>query len=147
MSTISETLSPFRALGWFLAASLGGIAWNIFGVVQFAGSIVATEESLVVSRLTADQASVMTGYPGWVTLAFARGAFGGLAGSVLLLLRLSIAKPVLAISLAAYCALWIGDALDGVFTAMGMLQIVILTTVVAIAAALFVLSHHPAATA
>jgi hypothetical protein len=145
MSTLSQTLSSPRAPVWFLAASLGGIAWNIFGGIQFAGSIVATEQSLVASGLTADQAAVMTGYPGWMTLAFAIGVFGGLAGSVLLLLRLNIARPVLAISLAAYVALWVGDAVHGVFAAMGIPQIAILTMVVAIAAVLYVLSRHPAA--
>ncbi|MBR0554605.1 hypothetical protein J5J10_02845 [Ciceribacter sp. L1K23] len=146
-NSILPTVSSPRAPVWFLAASVGGIAWNIFGLVQLAGSFVATEESLIASGLTANQAAVMTGYPGWMTLAFALGVFGGLAGSVLLLFRLNIAKPVLAISLAAYVALWIGDALHGVFAAMGMPQIVILTTVVAIAAVLFALSRHPAARA
>jgi hypothetical protein len=147
MSSISQTLSSLRAPLWFLSASVGGIAWNVFGAVQFAGSVAATEDSLIASGLTADQAAVMTGYPGWMTLAFALGVFGGLAGSVLLLLRLRIAQPVLSVSLLAYVALWIGDAVHGVFAAMGMPQIVILTTVVAIAAALFLLSRHPAARA
>ena len=52
---------------------------------------------------------------------------------------------MLGASLVAYVALWIGDALHGVFAAMGTPQVVILTTVVAIAAALFALSRHPAA--
>lgn len=147
MSSISQTPLSLRTPLWFLAASLGGIAWNIFGAVQFAGSVVATESSLIASGLTADQAAVMTGYPDWMTLAFALGVFGGLAGSVLLLFRRHIARPVLAMSLVAYCALWIGDAIHGVFAAMGVAQIVILTTVVAIAAALFILSRHPAARA
>jgi hypothetical protein len=47
----------------------------------------------------------------------------------------------------AYVALWIGDAVHGVFAAMGAPQVVILTTVVAIAAALLALSRHPAARA
>lgn len=145
MSAISLTPSSPRAPVWFVAASLGGIAWNIFGAVQFAGVVAATEQSLIASGLTADQAAVMTGYPGWMTLAFAIGVFGGLAGSVLLLLRRGTATPVLSVSLAAYVALWIGDAVHGVFAAMGATQIVILTAVVAIAAALFALSHHRAA--
>lgn len=53
--------------------------------------------------------------------------------------------PVLQASLFAYVALWIGDAVHGVFAALGAPQILILTIVVASAAALFVLSRHPAA--
>jgi lysylphosphatidylglycerol synthetase-like protein (DUF2156 family) len=108
---------------------------------------MATEQSLIASGLTSDQAAVMTGYPGWMTLAFAIGVFGGLAGSILLLLRQGLARTILAASLAAYVALWIGDAMHGVFAAMGAPQIIILTTVVAIAAALFLLSRHPVARA
>ncbi len=147
MSSSSHTLSPSRAPFWFLAATVGGIAWNVFGAVQFAGAVAATEDSLIASGLTAEQAAVMTGYPVWMTFAFALGVFGGLAGSVLLLLRLRIAQPVLAVSLVAYVALWIGDAIHGVFAAIGLPQIVILTIVVAIAAALLLLSRHPVARA
>lgn len=147
MSSSYQALSSSRAPLWFVAATIGGIAWNVFGAVQFAGSVAATEDSLIASGLTAEQAAVMTGYPGWMTLAFALGVFGGLAGSVLLLLRLRIAQPVLAVSLVAYVALWIGDAVNGVFAAMGLPQILILTIVVAIAAALLLLSRHPVARA
>ncbi len=145
MPASTASTSRIRMPLWVSAGALAGIAWNIFGVVQFAGSVTATEQSLVASGLTAEQAVVMTGYPLWMTLAFAIGVFGGLAGSVLLLLRQAMATPVLAISLGAYVALWVGDAVHGVFAAMGAPQIVILTLVVAIAAALFATSRHPAA--
>jgi hypothetical protein len=147
MSATSLSPSSTHAPYWLVAASLGGIAWNIFGAVQFAGSVTATESSLIASGLTATQAAVMTGYPAWMTLAFAVGVFGGLAGSVLLLLRRAQARFVLAASLIAYVALWIGDLAYGVFAAMGTPQVVILTAVVAIAAALYALSRQPAAKA
>ncbi len=147
MSVSSPTERPTRAPVWFLAAALGGIAWNVFGVVQFAGSVTATAESLVASGLTSEQAAVMTGYPVWMTLAFGLGVAGGLVGSVLLLLRKGLARGVLLTSLLAYVALWIGDAVYGVFAAMGAPQVVILTLVVAIAAALYWVSRLPAAEA
>jgi hypothetical protein len=136
-----------RAPIWMTAASLGGIAWNIFGAVQFAGSVTATEASLIAAGLTPGQAAVMTGYPAWMAVAFGIGVFGGLAGSVLLLLRRAGAMPILLASLVAYVALWIGDAVHGVFAAMGAPQVAILTSVVAIAAALHAVSRHPAARA
>ena len=143
--TAQTPTRPARAPMWLTAAALSGIAWNIFGAVQFAGSVVATEASLIASGLTPEQAAVMTGYPAWMTLAFGIGVLGGLAGSVLLLLRHSAAGPVLLASLLAYAALWIGDALHGVFAAMGAPQVVILTAVVAIAAALHAVSRRAAA--
>jgi hypothetical protein len=147
MSVSSSHEKPVRAPVWLLATALGGIAWNVFGAVQFAGSVSATPESLITQGLTAEQAAVMTGYPVWMTLAFAIGVAGGLVGSVLLLLRNARARPVLLASVLAYVALWIGDAVHGVFAAMGLPQIIILTVVVAIAAALYAASRHPAAKA
>jgi hypothetical protein len=131
----------------FTLAALGGVAWNLFGAVQFAAAVNATPDSLMASGLTPEQAAVMTGYPAWMTLAFFAGVAGGLLGSVLLLLRHPAAQAVLAASLAAYIAPWIGDALHGVFAAMGAPQVAVLTAVVAIAAALFAASRHPAARA
>lgn len=143
--TDSPPIPSTRAPIWLTAAALGGSAWNIFGIVQFAGSVTATEASLIASGFTPEQAAVMTGYPAWMTFAFALGVFGGFAGSILLLLRRPAAVPVLLASVVAYVALWIGDALFGVFAAMGAQQVAILTLVVAIAAALYALARHPAA--
>jgi hypothetical protein len=143
MSNLSVPALSLRTPLWLSFAALGGVAWNVFGAVQFASSATATTESLIATGLPPQQAAVMTGYPTWMTLAFAIGVAGGLLGSVLLLLRRPAAKPVLAASLVAYVALWIGDAVHGVFAATGVPQVVILTTVVA--AALFALSRHPSA--
>lgn len=132
---------------WIAVAALGGIAWNLFGAVQFAGAVTATPDSLIAAGLTPEQAAVLTGYPAWMTLAFAAGVFGGLLGCVLLLLGRAGSRAVLGLSLAAYGALWLGDAIHGVFAAMGAPQVVILTLVVAIAAVLLAVSRHPAARA
>lgn len=142
MTTLSNPLS--RKPLWLTALAIGGIAWNIFGAVQFLGSVNATAETLVAGGLTPEQALVMTTYPAWMTVAFAIGVFGGLAGSVLLALRHGTALPVLGVSLAAYVALWIGDLVYGVFAAMGAPQVIILTVVVAIAAILFLAGRYQA---
>lgn len=121
---------------WFWAASGAGLVWNAYGLWQFAGTLRATEQSLVAAGLTAEQASVMTGYPVWMTLAFALGVMGGLVGSALLLARRKAAGPVLAGSLLFYIVLYIGDATQGVFAVMGAPQVIVLSVVVAIAAGL-----------
>ena len=124
--------------------TVGGLAlaWNAYGVAQFAASLNATPDSLLASGLTPDQAAVMTGYPAWMTAAFAVGVFGGLVGSVLLLLRNALAVPVFHTSLAGYVALYLGDVIHGVFAAMGAPQVIVLTVVVVIAAALSTISHR-----
>ena len=121
---------------WFWAASGAGLMWNAYGLWQFAGTLRATEQSLVAAGLTAEQASVMTSYPVWMTLAFAVGVLGGLVGSALLLARRKAAGPVLAGSLLFYIVLYIGDATQGVFAVMGAPQVIVLSVVVAIAAGL-----------
>jgi hypothetical protein len=126
---------------WFWIAAGLGLAWNIFGVVQFLGSLSATSESLMASGLTAEQAAVMLGYPAWMTIAFAIG-FGGLIGCVLLLMKKRLAVTVFAVSLVGYVILYIGDITEGVFAAIGTSQVVILSMVVAIAAALLWLARH-----
>lgn len=141
MTAIPSLSTRLSSPLWLTAVALGGIAWNVFGVVQFAGAVTATEASLVASGLTPEQAAVMTGYPAWMTVAFAIGVFGGLAGSILLLLRHRLTGRVLGVSLAAYVALWIGDWIHGVFAAMGAPQVIVLTTVVAIAAVLLAVSR------
>ena len=141
MTDLSFAPVSLRPPVWRTAAVWGGLAWNLFGAVQFVGTLTATETSLIDTGLTPEQAAVMTGYPAWMTVAFGVGVFGGLAGCALLLLRHTAAQMVLLVSLVAYVALWIGDAVHGVFAAMGMPQVVILTTVVLIAAALYALAR------
>ncbi len=125
---------------WYRATASAGLIWNAYGTWQFALTLTATPDSLVASGLTPDQAQVMLTTPAWMTLAFALGLLGGLAGSVLLLMRHRAALPLFAASLAGYVILYIGDITQGVFAAMGAPQIIILTLVVAIAAGLLALA-------
>lgn len=141
MSSVATARNASIPLWFWIAAGLG-LAWNIFGVVQFLGSLSATSESLMATGLTAEQAAVMLGYPMWMTIAFAVGVFGGLAGCVLLLLKKRLSVLVFAVSLAGYVILYIGDITEGVFAAIGTSQVVILSLVVAIAAALLWLARH-----
>lgn len=125
---------------WVRVASVLGLAWNVFGLVQFVLSLQATPESLIAGGMTAEQAAVMTSYPGWMTAAFAVGTLGGTVGCILLLLRRALAVPVFSVSLVAYLALYYGDIVHGVFAALGTPQIVVLTSVVAIAGVLLALA-------
>ena len=84
----------------------------------------------------------MLGYPAWMTFAFAVGVFGGLIGCVLLLLKMRVSVQVFFGSLIGYVVLYVGDLTEGVFAAIGISQVVILSIVVVIAAALFWLSRY-----
>lgn len=126
---------------WFWILAALGLLWNVFGVFQFAQSVMATKESLIAMGMTDAQAELMKTYPLWMTIAFAVGTVGGLIGSGLLLLRKKMASTVFAISLVGYIILYIGDITEGVFEAMGTSQVVILTMVVFVAAGLLWMSR------
>ena len=140
--TISDSAAskPNRPTWFWIVAGLG-LAWNVFGLVQFAGSLTSTPDSLMEAGMTAEQAAVMKGYPIWMTIAFAIGTLGGTIGCCLLLLRSKYSIPVFWISLVAYVVLYIGDFTEGVFAALGPPQVIILTIVVVIAGALLPLSR------
>lgn len=127
---------------WFWAASAAGVAWNAYGLWQFAGSLMATEASLAAAGMTPEQAAIMAHPPVWMTLAFAIGVGAGLLGSALLMARRGMALPVLALSLAGYVVLYLGDIVHGVFAVMGAPQVIILTVVVAIAVGLLLTARH-----
>lgn len=120
---------------WIWAAAGLGAIWNAFGVVQFAGSLSHTPDSLMAQGLTQAQATLYHGLPVWMTLVFGIGVFGGLAGSIALGLRLAISRRIFAVSLVAYVLLFAGDAYYGLFAAIPS-QLAILSFVVAVAAAL-----------
>ncbi len=126
---------------WFWIVAGLGLLWNVFGVMQFLQSLSATKESLMTMGMTDAQAQTMSNYPVWMTVAFAVGTFGGLLGSILLLLKKKLATKVFVLSLIGYIVLYIGDITEGIFAAIGSSQVIILTAVVLIAAGLQWLSR------
>ncbi len=136
------TASTMPLPKWFWICAGLGLAWNIFGVVQFLGTALASQESLMMGGMTEAQAKLYFGLPIWMNIAFAIGVFGGLLGSAMLLLRRKLAVLVLAASLAAYIVLYIGDITEGVFAIMGSEQVIILTSVVLIAVGLLWLARR-----
>lgn len=123
-----------------LLVGTSALAWNLFGVFQFFESLKSTKESLMSMGLTQAQVQVMAALPGWMDWAFGIGTLGGTLGCILLLLKSPWAQPTLLVSLLAYVVLYIGDITEGVFAALGAPQVIILTTVVLIALALFIFS-------
>lgn len=146
MSTLDlspATPSAPRGSLWRLRAlALFGVAWNIFGVVQFLATATASQEGLVTMGMDAAQAELYLGLPVWMDLAFGLGVFGGLVGSGLLLAGRRLALLVLGASLAAYGVLYAGDIALGVFAAFGLQQVLILSFVVAVAAALLLAARR-----
>jgi hypothetical protein len=130
---LDQTRSAPRP-AWLILPAAAALAWNVFGLWQFAGFLAQTPESLMAEGMTEAQAAAYTGLPGWMTLVFAIGVIGGTIGCALLLARRSLAVSVLVASLAGYIALFAGDWAHGLFSVLP-LQLAILSTVLAIAGA------------
>jgi len=95
---MSESLeSRPGSVFWIIAGA--ALAWNLLGVAIYYRTVTATRESLA-GDFTPEQIELMVSAPVWVTSAYAIAVFGGAIGSVLLLLRKSLAVPVFALSLA-----------------------------------------------
>lgn len=140
---MSETSTLSRTPVWFRAIVGLGVLWNVFGVYQFATQTFADETILLNAGMTAAQAALYTKLPLWMPIAFGVGTIGGLIGTLLLLLLAGrrAATAVLAASLAGYVVLYFGDITEGVFAAFGTPQVVILSSVVAIAVGLLMLAR------
>lgn len=121
---------------WFWAIAISGLAWNVFGAVQFAGQVTQTESAMMGAGMTAEQVAVYSALPLWMDVAFGIGTIGGVIGCIFLLMRNKRAVHVFAASLVGYIILFVGDITNGVFVAFGSSQVIILSTVVAIAAGL-----------
>jgi hypothetical protein len=133
MSAVDETARSAPA--WLWAAGAVGTAWNVYGLYQYVGTFTPSGQAAMTAGMSAAQAELYLSLPAWISVVFAIGVFGGLAGSIALLLRRRIALPIFAASLAGYVLLFAGDTYYGVFEAIPS-QLAILAVVVLIAAAL-----------
>ncbi len=125
---------------WYWLAAAAGLAWNVFGIIQFLPTVNGTVGTLMAQGMTEEHAQFYLNLPSWMSVGFAFGVFGGTLGCHLLLVRAPLARPVFGVSLMAYVALYIGDITEGVFKMFGVGQVAVLTAVVLIAAGLLWLS-------
>lgn len=139
---MQTTFTPTQPAWLFWTITCSGLAWNLFGIFQFANTALASEQGLIMGGMTAEQAALYFNLPFWMNAAFAVGVFGGVIGSALMLLRKRQALPVFALSLGGYIVLYIGDLTEGVFAAFGTPQVVILSIVVLIAVGLWLSARH-----
>ena len=135
MQTVTVESTACQVPSWLWAASFLGVLWNVYGVYQYAGTFTPAGQAAMTAGMTASQAALYLSLPGWISVVFAVGVFGGLVGSILLALRRRVARPVFAASFVGYGLLFAGDAGYGVFAAIPS-QLGILAIVGLIAAAL-----------
>lgn len=143
MTTTAPLAAPYPRTARI--AALAGLAWSLFGAWQFVRQTFTDEAGLIAGGMTPEQAQLYAALPLWMAAVFAVGTLGGVVGCLLLLAGRKASVAVLAVSLVAYLALWAGDALLGVFAVFGTPQVVVLSTVVLVAAGLLWLAQRLAA--
>jgi hypothetical protein len=87
---------PPKMFFWVSGAAL---VWNLLGVMAYVGQVTMGPDAM--QALPEEQRALYENIPSWVTSAFAIAVNGGAIGCLLLILRKSLALPVLIVSLAA----------------------------------------------
>jgi len=90
------TASPPKMFFWVSGAAL---VWNLLGVMAYVGQVTMSPDAL--NAIPEEQRTLYENIPAWVTSAFAIAVNAGAIGCLLLILRKSLALPVLIVSLAA----------------------------------------------
>ena len=87
---------PPRSFYWIAGAAF---VWDLLGVVAYIGTVTVSPEA--VAELPEAQRELMANTPTWSTALFAIAVWGGILGTLLLLLKKTLALPVLVVSLGA----------------------------------------------
>ncbi len=85
---------------WIVAVL--ALPWNAFGAFDYTMSKLQGDAYLNSTGMTDAQITYFNSMPTWMTAVWAIGVWGGLLGSVLLILRSRHAAPVFLVSLAAF---------------------------------------------
>ncbi len=75
------------------------LLWNLMGAMDYL--MTQTRNEVYMSQFSEAQLAFFYGFPTWVVSAWAIAVWGGVLGSILLLMRKSLAVPVFLISLLA----------------------------------------------
>ena len=82
---------------WFWVVSILLLLWNLTGVANFIMQLTVTEVAL--QEMPEVDRNFIENYPVWAFVAFGIAVFGGVAGSIGLLLKKKIAKQLFIASL------------------------------------------------
>ena len=95
-----EAAETPRRTPWHLwVVGIAGLLWNAFGAFDYL--MTQTENEAYMGQFTPEQLEYFYGLPTWVVAFWAVAVWGGVLGTVLLLLRKRLAAPILLVSLLA----------------------------------------------
>lgn len=92
---IKRTKTPWHL--WLIG--IIALLWNSMGALDYV--MTQTKNEAYMSNFTAEQLSFFYSFPSWVVFAWAIAVWGGVAGSIFLLLRKSLAVVIFMFSLLA----------------------------------------------
>ena len=98
----ATSAAPARAPRHLRIVGVVTLLWN--GVGAFDYLMTQTKNEAYMSAFTPEQLDYFYGFPAWVVAAWALAVWGGVLGSLLLLLRKKLAVPVFLVSLVSMVA-------------------------------------------
>lgn len=101
VSIMSDTRSG-RAPWHLWVVGVIAVLWNAYGGYDYIMSMTQGATYMATAGMTPEQIAYYQAMPGWMTAVWATGVWGGVLGSLLLLLRKKLAFPVFAVSFAAF---------------------------------------------
>ena len=102
MTTVNSTGVATRTPWHLWLVGVVAVLFNAIGVFDFVMSMAQGATYMAGAGMTPAQIDHYQQMPAWMTLVWAIGVFGAFAGSVLILLRNTLAWQALAVSLAAF---------------------------------------------
>lgn len=84
---------------WFWVLAVIFLLWNIMGLLSFIGHTFITQEAL--AKLPENERALYEDYPFWTIILFAIATFGGLIGSIGLIIKRRWSKHFFIISFLA----------------------------------------------
>lgn len=92
-------INSIKVSMWFTIVTVLAIIWNAMGVMAYIMDVMLTGED--IAKMSEVEQNLRFATPSWAKSAFAIAVFGGLLGSVLLLVKKALAFPVLIMSFIA----------------------------------------------
>ncbi len=95
-----STPSAVKTPAHLWVVGIVAVLWNALGAYDFTMTQVNGDAYLAAAKFTPEQIAFIKNFPLWAVIGWGAGTWGGLVGSVLLLLRNRRATAVFAISIA-----------------------------------------------
>ena len=82
---------------WYTPVSILALIWNILGLLAFTAQVMITDE--MIAAMPAPENMLYANIPLWATIAFGVATIGGTLGALMLVMKKSLALPLLIVSL------------------------------------------------